>query len=550
MTVNNLSKVFEATNRCLRIVADHLSHWITEVFHFIQNHGFCYMWKGIVLIVLFVLLCKIFKRDEWLRKFRTIINKAQSCKPDNLLHLAIKLIIIVSFVPLLPLYYVLFLIQLWEYFLPYKGNKIKRHRELYSKDGNPILWFFAKVAFFVPLTLWIFVTIFRLWIPSNFNIYYENDSIRTSFLQIISQYLDPGNVANSHGYGGSIIALISALLGIVCLSGFLVSAIVNVISQTRIQWQKGLINYYGVKKFKDYVVIIGINEQTASIARRALDSDDNRYVLIQTRQDVEKVRTELESKIDDKIQDRIVYYAGDRTSYEDIEKLHLEYAIEVYILGESVENTNKRNSDDQLEKEHDAYNISCLEHISKYIQQHGKKLKEDKKDKKWRNKSRLNVHVQFDYQSTFTAFKATHLYQKLGRDIRFIPFNIHELWAKKVLVDNLAIYPAGNKTELKVQRYYPIDTYVDKNDHGKRKGITLECHKTVHLVILGMNQMGTALATQAALLCHFPNFVAKKSKKTVITFIDGTTRIEGGKGCLGCGNRDLVIRKVDMSKMA
>lgn len=31
---------------------------------------------------------------------------------------------------------------------------------------------------------------------------------------------------------------------------------------------------------------------------------------------------------------------------------------------------------------------------------------------------------------------------------------------------------------------------------------------------------------------------------------DGTTRIEGGKGCIGCGNRELVIREVDMSRMA
>ena len=30
---------------------------------------------------------------------------------------------------------------------------------------------------------------------------------------------------------------------------------------------------------------------------------------------------------------------------------------------------------------------------------------------------------------------------------------------------------------------------------------------------------------------------------------DGTIRIEGGKGCIGCGNRELVIREVDMSRM-
>ena len=30
---------------------------------------------------------------------------------------------------------------------------------------------------------------------------------------------------------------------------------------------------------------------------------------------------------------------------------------------------------------------------------------------------------------------------------------------------------------------------------------------------------------------------------------DGTTRIEGGKGCIGCGNKELVVKMVDMSRM-
>ena len=30
---------------------------------------------------------------------------------------------------------------------------------------------------------------------------------------------------------------------------------------------------------------------------------------------------------------------------------------------------------------------------------------------------------------------------------------------------------------------------------------------------------------------------------------DGTKRIEGGKGCIGCGNRELIIKEVDTSKM-
>ena len=523
---------------------------------------FCVYYKYIVLFVSVYLIIRYeSKKCSTIREFNSrmetkrgrLLNKLR--KLPYLMHLFRP----VTLVILLPKYFVDYVRQFYCYFGLFGlfgGNKIKRHRELYAENGRSLLWFSAKGAFFVPFALWLVSYPCACSSHSNMGIWTDHPTDNTNvFWYIICQYLDPGNVAYSNDIG-SFIALLSATVGIVCLSGFLLSAIVNVISQTRQMWQKGLINYYGVKEFKDYVVIIGINEQTASIARRALESDDNRYVLIQTRQDVEKARPELESKIDDDKQDRIVYYAGDRTSYEDIEKLRLENAREVYILGESAGSSDKESYQEQSEKEHDAYNISCLEHISTYMKDiKEKSLKEarkkfEKAEKKLENakkegakekelkkcedeydkckaeyqevfyKSRLNVHVQFDYQSTFTAFKTTHLYQKLGRDIRFIPFNIQELWAKKVLVDNLAIYPAGNKTELKVQRYNPIDTYVDEKDNHKRKGITVDCHKTVHLVILGMNQMGTALATQAALLCHFPNFAKYKSEKTVITFID------------------------------
>ena len=39
-------------------------------------------------------------------------------------------------------------------------------------------------------------------------------------------------------------------------------------------------------------------------------------------------------------------------------------------------------------------------------------------------------------------------------------------------------------------------------------------------------------------------------KGVEVTDEDGAVRTEGGKGCIGCGNRELVVRRVDMSKMA
>lgn len=408
----------------------------------------------------------------------------------------------------------------------YLNNPVKRDRWLYSGEKNGIVIFSVTIAVLVPFIVLAFaflLSIINLLCyhfgglnlgigthPSTLGIY-DADSKSTNILwAIVSQYMDPGNLNNSNGIG-SVIAVIMATSGIVCLTGLLVSAIVNIVSQRTDRWKKGLIQYD--ENFNNYVVLIGDNEQTSSIVRQSLKREGVEFVLIQTRKDVEKARMDLELKMEDELEERIVFYAGERTSSEDIAKLRIEKAVEIYILGEDISQEN--------EKDHDAFNANCLEHISDYIKEYKKKHKD------WNR--RLRVHVDFEYQSTFTAFKATHLYQKLDRDIEFVPFNIHEIWAKKVLVDNFAIIQAGKKGEFRVQRYNPIDTFVNPIT-SKREGITEDCDKSVHLIIMGMNQMGTALATQAALLCHFPNFSSNKNKtknkRTTITFIDDHAKVE------------------------
>ena len=47
------------------------------------------------------------------------------------------------------------------------------------------------------------------------------------------------------------------------------------------------------------------------------------------------------------------------------------------------------------------------------------------------------------------------------------------------------------------------------------------------MIIVGMNQMGTALGVQTALLCHFPNAHRNRNLRTKITFIDDQAIKEG-----------------------
>ena len=395
----------------------------------------------------------------------------------------------------------------WAIFLIlFLANPVKRDRRLYAKSGWGVLWYSAGFIVCVLCTIWWIAQLAGVKSGDLYASPYGGHTSPNTLWEVLCQFADPGNVHESNE-NGRWIALASALAGVICLSGLLLSSLVNMITHRTQKWKQGLVRYK--LWFNKYVTIIGVNEQTASIVRQALKRDGVKFVLIQTRKDVERTRLELELKMDDNLEDRIVFYSGERTSAEDLAKLRLERAVEIYILGEDAQYED--------EKDHDAFNVNCLEHISTY-------LKDYKQKNRYWNR-RIRVHVNFEYQSTFTAFKATHLYQKLDRDIEFVPFNVHDIWAKKILVDNFAIIPAGKKGEFQVQRYNPIDTYKDK-ESDVRHGITKDCCKSVHLVVIGMNQMGTALATQAAQLCHFPNFSDKQKRRTVITFIDDHAKEE------------------------
>ena len=120
---------------------------------------------------------------------------------------------------------------------------------------------------------------------------------------------------------------------------------------------------------------------------------------------VEKMRMRLDLDLDKNEEDRLVFYFAERTSREDIEALHLEKAKEIYILGEDVHADN--------EEDHDVFNISCLENISEYFKH---VILKDKK----------KVHVSLEYQSTFTAFKSTHIYKSLARTERYFKKNVFQ----------------------------------------------------------------------------------------------------------------------------
>lgn len=311
------------------------------------------------------------------------------------------------------------------------------------------------------------------------------------FLSILYHFTDPGNLQEANN-NGLIVAWVCALLGIFLFAGLMVSTIVSILDQRANLWRKGLLRYN--RNFRGYVVVVGNNEQLINVIKKSLDKGAN-YVLVMTESDIEKLRMLIDSRLTEKEEKRVVMYYGDMTSYEEIKSLKLERAIEIYILGEG----GSKYSDN-----HDADVMRCVEHISRYFDA----VKDLKNKTKVSLRPLLNCYVSIDHQSTYARLK----YSKIELDayIRFLPFNVYDSWAKKVLVEHEAMV-ADKKIEY---------------EWLSGEGIGVDSDKKVHLIIMGINEMGRALAIEAAQLAHYPNFIKDPSRRTTITLIDTNAQEE------------------------
>ena len=191
---------------------------------------------------------------------------------------------------------------------------------------------------------------------------------------------------------------------------------------------------------------------------------------------------------------RIIVNYGVRDSESNLCAINVVHAHEVYVLGDSSES-------DGVESCHDSLNVQCLTIIAKLC--------------KAANRKSLPCNVLFDYKTTYHIFQYANLTSEVTDYVDFHPFNFYDFWARKVLVSG---YSAMDNISYQPLDYIPITSK--------------ESDKYVHLIIIGMSQMGQAMALQAAHIAHFPNY---KKRKMKITFIDRNGKLEMGEFKQKCG---------------
>lgn len=357
--------------------------------------------------------------------------------------------------------------------------------------------------FCVPLIICIVAALFGVTKVDMFN----TDGLAFEpnlFWTFLYQFTDPGNQHMVHTEKGLYIATWVAFLGMFLLNGLLVSTIISFFNNRATNWINGTQGKkYYIRESK-HIIIIGGHDIVPGIINEIGEKHrDIEYFVIMTELDVSNYRLSLLSAIKPEFEDKVIIYHGDRTSNNDIRSLHIDSKSlhSIYIVGEGTSHSD-------LEANHDTKNMACADLI----------VKERSKC----SNQKIHCYTMFEHRSSYVAFQQADLPESYMNNIYFEPFNLFEMCAQSVLV--CPEFPIS-----------PIDvTRFSEDKKGRKNYIDADSERRVHLVIFGMSKMGMTLASEAAIICHYPNFakqemledsgmlmsVKKGMLRTLITFID------------------------------
>lgn len=261
---------------------------------------------------------------------------------------------------------------------------------------------------------------------------------------------------------------------------------IAVLTSTFFNLFEGIGNKYsegdGRYRMSGHNVIIGNDIVAISVLRSLYEEEikKNRkpgtWSIVYSEQEASVIRADLERYLPKRVLKRIVVLRGSTIMAKSLKRLYVDAAAKVFIIG------------DRNDENRDTANLHTLEVLSGIV-----------KDRA--HKPLIPCHLMFNYQSSFGVYQAASINKAIENKFDFVPFNNYELWAQRVMV--------CRNMDASKSYYLPLEgTNILGTDSDKH----------VHLVIVGMNRMGVALAVEAAHLAHYPNFVSK-GVKTRITFI-------------------------------
>lgn len=309
-------------------------------------------------------------------------------------------------------------------------------------------------------------------------------SIGENFWALYNSFIDPGAIASVEGWGSRLFAVIVSLAGSILLGGVLISTISNIIERRVDAVRSGSVTY---KDKRNHYVIIGFSDIAISLIKDMHSKTPGAEIVLMSGVDAPTVRLNIRSRLERDAENAVTVYFGNIESEEELQRLNISKAREVYILGDG-------NS-----YGHDSKNIKLVHFVSG--------LRGSRPDV-----PPMNVFVQFDGIPSYSNIQKLALKREWYccndvPNIYFRPFNYFENWAR-LLWSVYSVSFAGKYDPLD---FRPILASAPSRDH-------------VRLVIVGFTRMGRALLLEALRICHYANYddsaPSDERIRTVITLVD------------------------------
>ena len=304
--------------------------------------------------------------------------------------------------------------------------------------------------------------------------------------------VDPGNQIEETAWPNRILVGLISISGSVLLGGVLISTISNIIERRVGVVYTGRMTY---RNIKNHYVLIGFNELSINMIRELYDECPSARILLMSGIEAATVRHRIQSALPIEIERQVLVYFGNIESIEELQRLNIESAIEVYVLG------------DEERYGRDAKNIAIVHLVSA--------LRGKCSDGKM-----MPVYVQFDSIPSYSNIQKMNLPPEVfcieGKpNIFFRPFNLHENLARQLW----SLYAADCERRYDPLDYRPIS--ITQQPDGSWSATSQDY---VHLVIVGFNRVGRSLLLEALRICHYANYddrlPADERIRTRITLVD------------------------------
>lgn len=377
------------------------------------------------------------------------------------------------------------------------------HQYRKSLSDDVAFGFTARTLLFVCLASLLLFAL--LGLGGSWAVTYANSDAPQNWKEYVCAILGITNGKPEAGSGSVLYSVLVRLLATIVIGGVVTSflcALANRVSEMKL---RGLL----VPSLRDHYVVFGYCDITKDILHALLVPDiqnagdfaqwtpqaspelapttfRKRKILLVTGGDVQEIRQALNSALSPELAKRIIV-AYDRSRRETaipttefLDSLSLRRAQQVYIVGDASESDAG-----------DVSNLAIATCVGNHVSKTPNRFSKDRI---------VPIFVRLDQTPSFDFVKKiSFLLPGQSEPVPktfFKPFGFSEGWARRVF--------GGLETDF----YSPLDFS------------TLHENSVVHLVVLGLSDMGEALVLEAIRVCHFPS-----GRNTRITIADGNPSV-------------------------